>query len=71
MTDEQAQEVAAIEREWGRASSLPLGPRRDRVLKYAGYGAIAVQTEQAWLEPDVFVVEEDGTVEQVPTRAGV
>lgn len=65
MTGAQAAAVASIERERGKASRVPLGPRRDRALRFAGYGAVVVQDGEWWEGPNLYVVEEDGRVEEV------
>lgn len=68
MTTAQVIAVAAFERQHGRALHVPPGPRRDRLLRWAGYGAVVVQSDAAYMEPEVLVVEGDGRGELVDSR---
>jgi hypothetical protein len=57
--------VAALERRHGTMAMVPPGPRRDRMLRYSGRGAVAAASGPSCLGGPAFAVEMDGTAEQV------
>lgn len=64
LTDEQIAAVAAFERQYGRAQHVPPGPRRTRLMAWSGYDALLIQSDAAWMDPTVVVVEADGRMDE-------